>query len=52
MLCVAAAAIFQKENLKGSCDHPRGEGMLGNYQQNSDIVLLCIYFLCENIQNI
>ena len=29
---------------------PGGEGMLGNYQQNSDIVLLCIYFL-SNIYN-
>ncbi len=51
------AVIFEKENLKGSCDQPRGEGILGNYQQNSDIVLLCIYSLsnvynfCKNIQN-
>ncbi len=38
-----------------SCDHPMGGGMLGKTQQNSDIVLLCIYFLsnyCKNIQNI
>ncbi len=50
-----ADAIFEKENLKQSRDHPMGEGMLGNYQQNSDIVILCIYFLsniinyCKNI---
>ncbi len=32
-----------------------GGGILGKTQQNSDIVLLCIYFLsnyCKNIQNI
>ena len=40
----------ERENLKGSCDHPRGEGMLGNYQQNSRIVILCIYSL-SNIYN-
>ncbi len=27
-----------------------GGGMLGNYQQNSDIVILCIYFL-SNVYN-
>ncbi len=45
MSCGAAATIFEKENLEGSRDHPIGGGMLGNYQQNSNIVLLCIYSL-------
>ncbi len=44
------AAIFRKDNLEGSCDHPMGGGMLGNYQQNSDIVILCICSL-SNIYN-
>ncbi len=45
-----AAAILGKENLKGSRDHPMGGGMLGNYQQNSRIVIFYIYFL-SNICN-
>ena len=45
-----AAAILGKENLKGSRDHPMGGGMLGNYQQNSRIVILYIYSL-SNVYN-
>ncbi len=51
MYCLLAAIfVKERENLKGSHDHPMGGGMLGNYQQNSDIVLLCIYFL-SNVYN-
>ena len=52
----SAAAIFQKENLQGLCDHPMGGGMLGKL---SKIVILCyyvsIFYLInyyKNIQNI
>ncbi len=38
--CSSAAAIFQKENLQGSRDHPMGGGMLGKL---SKIVILCYY---------
>ncbi len=34
------AAIFEKENLQGSHDHPMGGGMLG---KPSKIVILCYY---------
>ncbi len=39
---------FEKENLKGSCDHVIplwGEEYRLKSQQDSDIVLLCVYFL-------
>ena len=50
MLCALEAILERKEkNLEGSCDHPMGGGMLGNYQQNCD-VLLCIYSL-SNVYN-
>ncbi len=41
-------ATLKKENLKGSCDHMIplwGEECRLKSQQNSDIVLLCIYIL-------
>ena len=40
---VCCQPSFEKENLEGSCDYPMGRGgggMLGNYQQNSDIMHL------------
>ncbi len=40
----------ERENLKGHVITPGGEGMLGNYQQNSRILILYIYFL-SNIYN-
>ncbi len=52
-LCVSQQSPYwkrERENLKGSHDHPMGGGMLGNYQQNSDIIILCIYFL-SNVYN-
>ena len=56
MACSSAVAIFQKENLQGSHDHPMGGGMLGKH---SIIVILCYYVsnfylinYCKNIQNI
>ena len=52
----SAVAIFQKENLQGSHDHPMGGWMLG---KTSKIVILCyyvsIFYLInyyKNIQNI
>ena len=32
--------FFKEENLKGSCDHPMGGGMLGKLNK---IVILCYY---------
>ena len=38
------------QNHKGSHDQPRGGGMLGNFKQNSRILILCIYLL-YNVYN-
>ncbi len=50
------AAIFEKENLEGSHDHPMGGGMLGKL---SKMVILCYYVsifylnnYCKIIQNV
>ncbi len=41
----------ESQNHKGSRDQPLGgEGMLGNFQQNSRILILCIYSL-SNVYN-
>ncbi len=46
-----ADAILEREsqNHKGSRGQPLGGGMLGNFQQNSRILILCIY--CSDITN-
>ncbi len=41
---------YARERKPWSHDHPMGGGILGNYQQNSDIVILCIYSL-SNVYN-
>ncbi len=48
------AAILKKENLKGSHDHMipllgGGEECRLKSQQNNDIVLLCVYFLSNQL---
>ncbi len=40
----------EHQNYKGSRDQPLGGGMLGNYQQNSRILILSIYSL-SNVYN-
>ena len=48
VMYLGLVAILKKENLKGSHDHVIplwGEECRLKSQQNSDIVLLCVYFL-------
>ncbi len=54
ILCPAAAILEEREreNLQGHVTTPGGEGMLGNYQQNSTKLILSIYSLsniCNNL---
>ncbi len=48
-LTVSMAEKKEREKPR-SRDQPLGGGMLGNYQQNSKIVILCIYSL-SNVYN-